>query len=261
MNNTKDLTISLISHNSKGDLSLLLPSLYDAIKNIDSEVLLVDNCSNDSTVSFLNENYSDIRITENEERLGYGANHNKNLSLARGKYIVLMNSDMVVAPGIFDELMQFMEKNDDVGIVTPNVLNEDGSLQHLNKRYPTVADLFIRRFVPDRVKPVFKNRLDKYEMKDVGYNDIVDVPFLSGAFMFTRTDLIKELNGFDERFFLYFEDVDLCRRVQESHRTVYFPYARVTHRWERAAHKDLKWASVFMVSALKYFNKWGYRFF
>ena len=79
--------------------------------------------------------------------------------------------------------------------------------------------------------------------------------------MFSRTDLIKAVSGFDERFFLYFEDVDLCRRVQKTHRTVYYPDAVVTHRWDRAAHKDLKRTITFMISAFYYFNKWGYQLF
>lgn len=255
------LTVSLISHNSRSDLELLIPSIAAAIRNIDAEIRLVDNCSKDGTVSFIRKTWPEILLHRNARRQGYGANHNTNLSSARGKYFALMNADIVVKKDIFEELIRFMEINPDVGVVTPNVRNEDGTLQFLNKRYPTVSDLFIRRFVPDAVKPVFKKRLDRYEMKDVGYENIVDVPFLSGAFMFTRTDLLKSLQGFDERFFLYFEDVDLCRRVQQSHRTVYFPHAEVIHRWERAAHKDIRWASVFMVSAFKYFNKWGYAFF
>jgi len=261
MKETITLTVSLISHNSRKDLTLLLPSLLEAVKDIPTEILLVDNCSTDRTVSFVKDEYPAVHVTRNEKREGYGANHNKNLKIAKGKYIALMNSDMVVPSDIFHALVSFMDENPDIGIVTPGVTHEDGSPQYLNKRFPSVADLFIRRFVPDNMKYIFKKRLELYEMRDIGYDSIVDVPFLSGAFMFSRTSLLKEIRGFDERFFLYFEDVDLCRRMQKTHRTVYYPHAKVVHRWERAAHKDLKWASVFMVSAAKYFNKWGYKIF
>ncbi len=261
MSNNIDLTISLISHNSKKDLEHLLPSLFLALSNINAEVLLVDNCSDDSTVEYVKRNYPEIFVRKNKSRLGYGANHNQNLAMAKGKYIVLMNADMTLTPESLILLMKFMDNNSDIGIATPKILNEDGTLQYLNKRYPTLIDLFLRRFLPDPLKHLFEKRLKYYEMRDVGYDSIIDVPFVSGAFMFTRTALIKDLCGFDERFFLYFEDVDLCRRVQKTHRTVYYPDAVVTHRWDRAAHKKLKWMIIFMNSAFHYFNKWGYRLF
>ena len=98
-------------------------------------------------------------------------------------------------------------------------------------------------------------------MRDVGYEHTYDVPFLSGSFLFCRTDLLKSLGGFDPGFFLYFEDVDLCRRVQRTHRTVYYPDVSAVHFWGRSAHKDWWYSAQFMRSAARYFNKWGYRFF
>lgn len=261
MSGSVTLTVSLISHNSRKDLEGLLPSLTIALRHISHELLLVDNCSKDHTIPFIKDNYPDIGITRNRVKKGYGANHNINLKSARGRYFCLMNADMVVSPDIFEVLIPFLDAHPDVGIVTPGVTNEDGSTQYLNKRYPSVADLFVRRFVPDDMKGSFKKRLDRYEMRDKGYDHIMDVPFLSGAFMVTPTRLLREINGFDERFFLYFEDVDLCRRMQQNYRTVYYPHAKVVHRWERAAHKDVRWASIFMMSAAKYFNKWGVKFF
>lgn len=256
-----DLSVSLISHNSQKDLALLLPSLMHSLKGISSEILLVDNCSTDSTESFIKKRFPDVVYRRNFRRKGYGANHNRNLAVAKGRYITFMNSDMIVYPETFSMLIDFMDGNDDIGIASPNVLNEDGSLQCLNKRYPTLYDLFLRRFLPDFLKPFFRQRLDHYEMRDAGYELMTDVPFLTGAFMFAKTDLMLALKGFDERFFMYFEDADLSRRVQNSHRTVFCPDAKVVHRWERAAHKDIKWALVFVQSAFRYFEKWGYRVF
>jgi len=94
-------------------------------------------------------------------------------------------------------------------------------------------------------------------MRDIGYERECEVPFLSGAFMFCRSDVLKRLGGFDRCFFLYFEDADLCRRVQQTHRTVYYPATAVTHYWERAAHKSWKFGWIFMQSAARYFWKWG----
>lgn len=256
-----EVTISLVSLNQRNDLRRLLPSLMQAAKSVPAEILLVDNRSTDGTSEFVRCNFSDILITCNPNKAGYGENHNVNLQKARGRYFVIMNSDMTVQNEVFVCLKDYMDRHSDVGIVSPKILNEDGSIQGLNKRYPTLIDLFLRRFVPMRFQHLFQHRIDYYEMRDVGYDHIYDVPFLSGAFMFCRTDLLKSIGGFDSGYFLYFEDVDLCRRIQQTHRTVYYPDVSVTHFWERSAHKNLTHTYHFIKSAYRYFNRWGYRLF
>lgn len=281
------VSILLVSHNNRKDLALLLPSLYQALEHLEqsrkniagktssSEILLVDNCSSDLTVEFVERHFPDVIITKNRRQMGYGANQNQNIARAKGKFMLLMNPDMVVPPEILTTMINFMQQNQDAAVSTCKVCNEDGSCQYLNKREPAIIDLFIRRFFPDirnssaqifdaLLPPAFNNiirkRLDAYEMKDIGYNNVVDVPFISGSFMFAKASAIKEVNGFDERFFMYFEDVDLCRRVRSRERLLYCPDVSVIHRWERAAHKSIKWTFVFALSGLKYFHKWGFRF-
>jgi len=256
-----EVTISLVSHKQLHDLERLLPSLISAAASLPSEVLLVDNRSQDGTEEYVSGGAPRVDILHNPAVAGYGENHNLNLSRARGRYFVVMNCDMVVSEEIFVGLRNFMDQNDDVGIVSPKILNEDGTIQGLNKRYPTLFDLFLRRLMPKFLQSFFRRRLDYYEMRDVGYDQICDVPFLSGAFMFCRTDLLKSLGGFDPGYFLYFEDADLCRRVQQTHRTVYYPATGVTHYWERAAHKNWKFSWIFMQSAWLYFNRWGWKLF
>ncbi|THB80528.1 MAG: glycosyltransferase family 2 protein [Desulfobacteraceae bacterium] len=255
------LTISIVSHNSKADLELLMPSLIKSLNNINHEILHVDNSSSDGTWDFMQQNYPGVLSYQNSRCFGYGTNHNHNLRRANGKYIVFMNSDMIIMPDTFEKLFVFMEENEDVGLCSANVLNTDGTMQYLYKRYPTILDLSLRRFAPGFITRMFRKRLDQYEMRDDAYHSVVDVPFISGCFMFCRTDLIRQVSGFDERFFLYFEDVDLCRKVQNHARTVSFPEAVVVHRWERMAHKKARWFYIFVLSAFKYFNKWGYQFY
>ncbi|MBI9089850.1 MAG: glycosyltransferase family 2 protein [Desulfobacterium sp.] len=256
-----DLSVSIVSHNSREDLELLMPSLKKALAAISSEILLVDNRSIDGSADFIRANYPEVKITENSVRRGYGANHNKNLDRVRGKYVLFMNSDMEILPDAMDLLCGFMDSNKTVGICCPNVLNPDGSLQYLNKKYPNLFDLMLRRFAKGPVKSVFKRRMDAYELRETGYGESVSVPFVSGCFMFCRTGVVHQVKGFDERYFLYFEDADLCRKVQKFATTVSCPEAKVVHRWERSAHKKFKWFVVFLQSAVRYFNKWGYRFY
>jgi hypothetical protein len=261
MNNSVDITISLVSYNQRHDLEKLLPTLMPAADLVHSEILLVDNRSIDGTSEWAHKNYPFVNTLFNPNKAGYGENHNLNLQRVCGRYFVIMNSDMIVSPNTFSVLRDYMDQHPDVGIVSPKVLNEDGSIQGLNKRYPTLFDLFLRRLMPKFLQSFFRRRLDYYEMRDVGYDQICDVPFLSGAFIFCRTDLLKSLGGFDPGYFLYFEDADLCRRVQQTHRTVYYPATGVTHYWERAAHKNWKFSWIFMQSAWLYFNRWGWKLF
>jgi hypothetical protein len=139
---------------------------------------------------------------------------------------------------------------------------QDGRLQPLNRRYPTVLDLFLRRFMPRTLRPLFKRRMERYDMLDVGYDHSYSVPFVSGAFMACRVSMLKTVGGFDERYFLYFEDADLSRAMQtRGWRTAYCPQSLVVHDWQRAAHKNIKSTIIFSCSAVRYFNKWGWRFF
>ena len=145
-------------------------------------------------------------------------------------------------------------------MVCPRILNEDGTDQYLNKRYPSVTDFFIRRFVPRPFQHWFRERLDRYEMRDVGYDQMCDVEAMTGAFMLCRTDVLKAVAGFDPRYFMYLEDFDLSRTFQcQGWRTVYCPEASVTHYWTRDSHRNVKMTWRFIVSMCRYFGKWGWK--
>jgi len=116
------------------------------------------------------------------ENAGYGKGHN--WAIERGdasRYHLIMNPDIVITPGTMEKLTAFMDANPDVGMVCPRVLNEDVTDQYLNKRYPNVMDRFARRFLPRPFQPIIKHRLERYEMRDIGYDKICDVEVMSGA--------------------------------------------------------------------------------
>ncbi len=259
------LTISIVTYNNAGIISESLTSILAHLpKNIPAELIIVDNCSQDNTPRILAsyaEKHGNVSVILNEPNTGYGAGHNLAVKNLESQYHVICNPDILLHDDILTPLTSFLDRNQDIGILCPRFQFRDGSLQPLNRRYPTVLDLFLRRFLPRPFRPLFQKRLDYYEMLDIGYEHICDVPFISGAFMFCRTEVLKQNGGFDEGYFLYFEDVDLCRRVQKRHRTVYFPYVSVTHFWERAAHKRWIYTYHFIKSAFRYFNHWGYRLF
>jgi GT2 family glycosyltransferase len=195
------------------------------------------------------------------KNIGYGKAHNYAIeNSAESRYHLIMNPDIVIMKGTIERMASFMDENHDVGIVCPRVLNTDGTDQCLNKRYLNVTDLFVRRFVPNFFQPLLKRRMDHYEMRDVGYDKICDVECIPGAFMLCRKSVLKALGGFDPRYFMYFEDGDLCLKFQQNHyRTIYYPNATVIHGYERASHKNVRMTAVFIANMLRYFNKWGWK--
>jgi hypothetical protein len=195
------------------------------------------------------------------KNVGYGTAHNWAIFQEKqSKYHLVLNPDILILPGTVRSMITFMENNPDVGMLCPRILNEDGSDQYLNKRYPSVVDFFIRRFVPHVFYPLFRRRLDHYEMRDVGYDGICDVEAMTGAFVLCRTSVLKKVAGFDPGYFLYLEDFDLSRKFQQyGSRTVYFPHATVIHYWTRQSHKSIWMTMVFIVSMCRYFNKWGWK--
>lgn len=227
----------------------------------DVELHIVDN----SPTQQLKANFSDLPVKYHfsGSNAGYGRGHNKALEFcSNSKYHVIINPDIIIEPSTIESLVAFMDANPDIGMVTSKVLNEDGTIQYLNKRYPTIFDLFARRFIPQSLHHLFQRRMERYEMRDVGYDDICDIECISGCFMFCRTEVLKSVGGFDDRYFMYFEDFDLSRKIQNTGcRTVYFPHAKVTHLWERASHTSIKMTLVFAVNMARYFNKWGWQWF
>ncbi len=257
--NLIDCTASIVVYNNPPEL------IRNAAKSflscsLDIELHIVEN----SQTQALKYSLIDLPIKYHFYgcNAGYGRGHNKALEeCSDSKYHVMINPDIIIAPSVIETLAAFMDENTDIGMVCPKVLNEDGTVQHLNKRRTTVYDLFLRRLLPDSLRSFFQKRLDYYEMKDVGYDSIYDVPFVTGAFMFCRTEILKEVGGFDPRYFMYFEDADLSRKFQEHNcRTVFCPYVSVTHLWERASHKSIKMGFVFIANGIRYFNKWGWKF-
>jgi GT2 family glycosyltransferase len=254
------VSVSLVALNQRSQLERLLPTLCPAVRAVGGEILLVDNRSTDGVGTFVAERFPEVKTERNDLVTGYGGNHNLNLRRAAHDYFLVMNCDMeITRDDDLRTLFDFMGAQKDVGIVTARVVGRDGEIQGLNKRFPTVLDLSLRRFAPPRLAALFRSRLDRYEMRDLGYDVVCDVEFISGAFMWCRTALLRALHGFDTRYFLYFEDVDLCRRVQRSHRTVYLPQVRVIHDWGRASHRDAWHAWQFVRSATIYFRTWGLR--
>lgn len=189
--------------------------------------------------------------------LGYGRANNLAIrdSVRRHKYHVVCNPDVTLGPGVLPRLHDLLEARADVGLCGPRVVGTDGEQHYLCKRAPSPVDLAIRRFLPDSW---FVQQRRYYEMRDCSYDLPMEPQFLSGCFMFFRCTVLQRLDGFDERFFLYVEDLDLSRRAQALARNLYDPDSRIVHVHQRGAHKSARLLWYFAVSVVKYFNKWGW---
>jgi GT2 family glycosyltransferase len=189
--------------------------------------------------------------------LGYGRANNLAIrdSVRKHDYHLVCNPDISLGPRTLQKLHALLESSPDVGLCGPRVLDTQGRLQYLCKRVPSPMDLAIRRFLPESW---FAARRAHYEMRDQSYEAPMEPPFVSGCFMFFRSSVLRRLDGFDERYFLYLEDLDLSRRAQRIGRNLYFPGCEVVHVHQRGAHKSLRLLAHFGASVVRYFNKWGW---
>lgn len=257
------LTCGIVSHNDQDVIAEAIGSVLnqEGMGHV-CRLIVWDNASSDCTpqiVAELAARDERLQLVRHYRNLGFGRAHNRILAMVESDYHVFCNPDIYIQPGALAELVRMMEERPTVGLAAPRVLNPDGSLQPLNKRDPRLFDLFLRRFVPPTLRAPFKERLARYEMRDVGYDEPCEVPFLSGAFLMGRVRALAEVGGFDDRFFLYFEDADLSRKMRATGwTTLYWSGAVVVHHWRREAHTSLRGAGHFMMSALRYFNKWGW---
>lgn len=190
---------------------------------------------------------------------GYGSGHNHAIgdALAHGSaYHFVLNPDIYIAAGDLAAMLAFMERHPDVGLLSPRVHYPDGRLQTLCKLLPNPADMLLRRLLPALHRS--SARQARYELHQSGYDHLMEVPVLSGCFLLMRADVVRRVGLFDERFFLYFEDVDLSRRVGRVARNMYFPHVRIVHDYARSSYRRPRLLWHHMVSALRYFNKWGW---
>ncbi len=233
--------------------------------DLSTVLTIVDNCSKGNYFKRLQEKIGateNIRFLQSGSNKGYGFGHNIGIKKAPAcEYYLVLNPDILIHEGTLEGLVDFMDLHSDVGLIGPKILNQDGSCQHLNKRLPTVFDMFARRFLPGRVQKIraIQRRMDYYIMKDKGYHKLQDVPYMSGCFMLFRKSLLDEVGGFDEHFFMYLEDADITIRMGKKARTVFFPDVAVTHRWARGSYGNLRLTWISIKSTFYFFSKWGWR--
>lgn len=250
------ITASIVLYNHTAAFLQQLISSVLACPLID-KLFLIDNSATDTLKDLAAGNR--IEYIFNNANIGYGKAHNIALhkALHTAKYHIVLNPDIAFEAGTIESIFNYMELHDDVGHIMPKLIYPNGTLQYTCKLLPAPADLIFRRFLPGRF---IEKRTYKYEMRASGYDKIIEVPYLSGSFMFLRLKALEDVGFFDERFFMYPEDIDLTRRIHKLYKTIFYPFATVVHAHERGSYKSTKLLLVHMFNMIKYFNKWGWIF-
>lgn len=227
------------------------------------KIALIDNSEQSSQLLFdkqIFQDSSEVSYLFTGTNLGYGRAHNIALRESiRGvvTYHLVLNDDIRLTAADLDRIHAFMESHPDVGCLMPRVFSPNGEEQYLAKLLPAPLDLFGRRFLP---AGLMRRRNARFELRNLDHNLPIDAPYLSGCFMFLRTRAAEEAGLFDERYFLYPEDIDLTRTIHRHYRTLYWPTVTIVHDHRRASYHSWRMTWVHIRNLCRYFGKWGWLF-
>ncbi len=251
-------TASLVLYKSKRDD---VKRLIDCVNNSSIHTLfIVDNSPSDDLRDFVESCSSKIHYFYGQGNVGYGAAHNiaiREAIKSDARYHIVLNPDVFFADGTIETISKYMDRDKTIGQVMPKVFYPDGRLQYLCKLIPTPTDLLFKLFLPQKIK---ERRMRKFMLEFTGYDKEMNVPYLSGCFMFFRVQALNDIGLFDERFFMYPEDIDITRRMHEKYKTMFFPNASIIHAHAAESKHSGKMLFVHIKNMIKYFNKWGWVF-
>lgn len=257
--NKQSITASIVLfHSDVEEIELVIDCCLSSA--IDVKVLLIDN-SSDDRLKVLATDKDNVEYHYLAKNIGYGAAHNIAINKSQhysSRYHLVLNPDISFNPEIIEQAFAYMEKNNNVGMLSPKISFPDGKPQFMCRMLPTPFDLITRRFIPKFLHPIFKQSLNNYVLYGLDQNAIHNIPNLPGSFMFLRNDALKEVGAFDENFFMYLEDIDLTRRIHSKYDTIYYPNIEITHTLEQGSYKSGKLLKYHIQSAVYYFNKWGW---
>lgn len=252
-----DLTAAIVTYRGPQDkLRQTLDSLTHSPLRV--HVVLVDNASEPCVRALAAE--VGATYLDPQANLGFGRAHNLAYAQARSlsQFHLVLNPDVRFDPSVLESLLRLMQAEADLGVVMPKILYADGTTQFLCKRLPTPGDLLLRRFAPGIARRMLRPWMERYELRDRDYDQPMEPPSLSGCFLLLRNAVVDQTGLFDERFFMYMEDVDLVRRVRRVSRALYCPSVAIYHDYQKGSYSDRRLARHHVLSAVRYFAKWGW---
>jgi GT2 family glycosyltransferase len=251
-----DLSVIIVSWNVRKLLKENLKAIYDNTQNINFEVFVVDNNSKDNTVEMVREKFPKVKLIVNDINEGFAKGNNQAIKKSSGKYILLLNPDMQVLPETLEKMVLWMDNNKKAGVAGCHLVKDSyKTVQHV-RRFPR---LFDQLMITLKVPHFFPGVLNKYLAKDFDYSTKAVVDSIRGSFFVIRREVIESVGLLDDRYFIWFEEVDYCRKVKDTHwDVVYTPEVKcIDHVGQSFSQvKTEKAQKYFRNSMLEYFKKW-----
>lgn len=253
-----DVVCSLvIFKNKRSQLLDAINSFLNTELNI--RLILIDNSPSNDLFDIV----KDLRVEylHNPSNPGFGASHNIAIKKAielKADYHIVVNPDISFNGDIITPMINYMENDKMIGMMMPQILNVDGSVQNLPKLLPSPLSILWRKL--KKPKKAYRKFIDTYELRTVPKDLSYNAPILSGCFTIFNVTALKNIGLYDDAYFMYFEDWDLSRRMHQSYKTIYFPKVSVIHGYESGANKSKRLFKIYINSAITYFNKWGWFF-
>jgi GT2 family glycosyltransferase len=252
-----EISIIIVNYNCCHLLTNCLKSVSENPPSRSFEIIIVDNASTDNSAQNVEQNFKNVKLIKNQTNKGFAAANNQALHQACGKFILFLNSDTIVLKNSIDILAEFLEKTPQAGLCAPKLLNTDGSLQPNLYHFTTFRSI-LARYTIFKYFGLFKKSRDFYRMRGFSYDSVIQIDRPMGAAMMAVKDALEKINNFDENFFFYFEDADLCLKLKKAGFEIYFiPDAQIIHIGG-ASSKSLgshKTDMMFYKSMLYYFRK------
>lgn len=227
------LSIIIVNWNTKDYLKGCLRSVFDSIDRLNFEIIVVDNGSRDDSVEMIKKDFQQVVLIENKNNIGFAKANNQGYEIARGEIIALLNPDTIVYPKVFDRVVEYLTNNPFAGAVSCKLLNPDGSFQRNFRRFPDFYIAFLWYPVTMRIfdRYIRNRRIEEYYFySDKDFNKIEKVEQPDGSFIVLRRDVIKRVGLFDEHFPIFFNDVDLCKRIWDAGYEIHaLPDIYITH--------------------------------
>ena len=242
-----DLSIIIVNYNVKEFLQNLIHSIEKASSNLTKEIFIIDNASDDGSVEFIREKFPQIKLIANQKNLGFGKANNLGLNEASGKYLLMINPDTIVAEDTFEKMIEFFDQNKNVGLAGCKILNPDGTLQLACRRsFPGPWVSFTKVTGLSSFFPKSKI-FARYNLTYLDENQSYEVDAISGSFMMMRKEVYEKVGGFDEQFFMYGEDLDLCYRIQKTGYKVFYVHTTqiIHYKGESTKRSSLDETKVF----------------
>ncbi len=254
----KNLSACIVTYNhSLEEIGAIVEMFHQYYEKV--HLIISDNSSRDTGLAQLADKYDFVDYTNAGGNIGFGAGHNRVLNRIESEYHIIVNPDVAFDSVALDSLVSYMDNNPDVGVCSPAAVYTSGEEQVASRLIPAFLDLLIRRM--GILQRVFDRRLKLHELKSQT-GEPFECYFMHGFFLFFRTKVFKKIDGFDESFFMYFEDLDILRRVarEEGYKSMFLPSVRIIHGYKRESTMSKKLLYHLIVSALRVIWKYGWIF-